>query len=64
MSRHELALTRCDRCGAATKDMWSKGEVELRFCNHHSTQHSPKLIGDGWTVATVEVAPETKGAFT
>jgi hypothetical protein len=57
-------LARCDRCGANIQDMWSKGDLELRLCGHHSSQHSPALVGDGWTVATVEVAPETKGAFT
>lgn len=63
MSRHEVMLGRCDRCGAQPKQKITKKEMELLFCNHHFDAHAPALMAGGWSTQSL-VSTEKKGAFT
>jgi hypothetical protein len=46
----ELSLTdRCDACGAAAKTVATKpGRADLMLCGHHSTDHGPAMMAQGW----------------
>lgn len=55
----ELSLTdRCDACGAAAKvravKVYTGAEMPaatpLLFCGHHSAEHGPALMAQGWTL--------------
>lgn len=48
----ELSLTdRCDACGAAAQARAEKpGRAALLFCGHHSADHGPALIAQGWEI--------------
>lgn len=55
-----LALTdRCDACGAAAKVTARKtytgadtpAVAPLLFCGHHSAEHGPALMAQGWTLS-------------
>lgn len=41
-------ILRCDRCGAAAKEVWELGEVRLSFCGHHANEHRGGLRAKGW----------------
>lgn len=44
-------LDRCDACGAAAQAKAEKpGRAALLFCGHHSNDHGPALMADGWIV--------------
>lgn len=44
------AFDRCDRCPAAAAVRFSKGDMHLLFCAHHSRKNDTdtKLIATGW----------------
>ena len=55
-----LALTdRCDACGAAAKaqavKLYNGAEsaavAPLLFCGHHSAEHGPAMMAQGWTLS-------------
>lgn len=48
----ELTLTdRCDACGAAAKAIAERpATAPLMFCGHHSAEHGPALLTQGWTL--------------
>lgn len=50
MSKHELNLTRCDRCPAASvHDVFFEGseEPDLKFCDHHFKANEDALRASG-----------------
>lgn len=55
----ELSLTdRCDACGAAAKvqavklygGITNPSVTPLLFCGHHSAEHGPALMAQGWSL--------------
>jgi hypothetical protein len=45
---------RCDACGAAAQvraERPYKDRSELLFCGHHSAQHGPALLAQGWVIS-------------
>lgn len=48
------AEDRCDRCGARATTVATFGEMELLFCDHHTTEQKSGLEGKGWTVTSSE----------
>lgn len=52
MSRHEVMLGRCDRCGAEAKQKVTKDEFELLFCNHHFDEVADVLNSTGWSTTS------------
>jgi hypothetical protein len=49
----ELSLTdRCDACGAAAKVRAERPSMTpLLFCGHHSAEHGPALMAQGWSLS-------------
>lgn len=41
-------ISRCDRCGAAAKEVWKLGDVVMTFCGHHANEHRSALRAKGW----------------
>jgi NMD protein affecting ribosome stability and mRNA decay len=60
--RHEIRLTRCDRCEALAKrkviihTRAELGDLVLLFCQHHYNSHQPK-IAELCDAGTCTVAP-------
>lgn len=38
----------CDRCGAVGKARWTKDELDLILCGHHSRENALALVGKGF----------------
>lgn len=53
MSRHEVMLKRCDRCGAEAKAKATWEGLELLFCKHHADQYEQSLAEIGFIVESL-----------
>ncbi len=52
----------CDRCGAAGKTRFVKGEQDLVFCGHHTQEYNLNLIAAGFENDTYMIADELVNA--
>lgn len=41
-------MDRCERCGAAPKELWERSGKRLFFCGHHANEHRSALRQQGW----------------
>lgn len=48
------AQDRCDRCSAQAFVVWSRDNLALQFCRHHSVKFGPDLLSDEWAVTVDE----------
>jgi hypothetical protein len=46
-----ISTDRCDRCGSQAYVRFSKGDLELDFCGHHTTKYGNALDESGWNIA-------------
>jgi hypothetical protein len=66
MAESRPPIGTCDRCRIpvrkyGTKSINKDGRV-LILCGHHTTEHRPALVKQGWTVVDAEVVLESMNA--
>lgn len=50
-------LDRCDRCGAEAINIFSNGDADLMFCQHHTNEYLPNLIAQGFSEVDSKLVP-------
>lgn len=65
MAESKAPIGQCDRCGIPVRRYGSKSinkdGRELILCGHHTNEHRPALVKQGWTVVEAEVILESAG---
>ncbi len=60
MAKHELELTRCDRCTQPAKVDALIGDSELKFCGHHFDANKDALEAAGAVIVHLGESEEAK----